>query len=139
MHINQKIAFLLSDYSIRVIAASYFPELAELDPIRSNATSYGAHIALTKFYYTHSIARVASNAGNVVRSAYAAYHAATDAASNAAYYARNVAYYAALTAARAATNAANTAANAATNTDTTNYANDMRALINIAIDPDRYW
>ena len=60
--------------------------------------------------------------------AYTAAYATTDAA----YYARNVAYYAALTAAITAD-----AANAAN--INVNYIIDMRQLINIAIDPDRYW
>ena len=110
MNTKQKIAFLLADYAVRSIAARHFPELAKLAPIRSIKTADAA----------------TTNAANATDAADAATRAA-DAATRAAYDAAYTAY------------AANAAAYAANYTTGVMYANDMRALINIAIDPDRYW
>ena len=131
MNTQQKIAFLLADYAVRVIAARFVPELAELTPIRSLETASAAYIyinnsvtytnnhasAYTRFY----AARAADNAANVIRIA-----------DNAIYYAIRVT--------NTTITAANTTITAADTSDIGNhYIIDMRELINIAIDPDRYW
>ena len=87
MNTKQKIAFILADYAVHVIAARHFPELAKLESIRSVGTA------------------------------------------NAAYYAALITNYA-TDAARTATCAANV---------NVNHIIDMRQLINIAIDPNKYW
>ena len=109
MNTKQKIAFLLADYTVRVIAARQLPKFAELEPIRSIETAAVANTA-----------------------AYAAATSTAARTADAAYYAAN--------AARAASNAvvvANIIAIVKQTSD--NYAIDIRELINIAVDPDRYW
>ena len=124
MRIKQKISFLLADYAVRIIAARHFPELAKLESIRSIETAAAAHAAVyaaaasTAYYGADAdAAYYAADAADAAAASTVYYAADADAA----YYAANVAYY------------------AANYTTSVMYANDIRALINIAIDPDLYW
>ena len=112
MNTNQKISFLLADYAVRIIAARHFPELAKLEPIRSVKTADTAYYTANAAYAAANAARYAANAATHADAA--AYADTAAAAAYAAYYAANY-------------------------TTSVMYANDIRALINIAIDPDRYW
>ena len=132
MNTKQKIAFLLADYTVRVIAARQLPKFAELEPIRSIETAAVANTAAYAAYTTADAAYAAYAAYVAYYAAYAAYYAAN--AARAAYAAD------AANAARAASNAvvvANIIAIVKQTSD--NYAIDIRELINIAVDPDRYW
>ena len=124
MHTKQKIAFLLADYAVRVIAARQFSELRKLPPIRSAEISDDAwiiarNIAFSVQGYTariaYNAARAASNAGHKEgqSTTIAAIHTMHNAISDAPEH----------------------SIQALINT----YNIDMRALINIALDPDRYW
>ena len=129
MRIKQKISFLLADYAVRIIAARHFPELAKLEPIRSIETARVAYTAIYAIYdinykydinYNYdSIITVIIDVVDIVR-----YNPPTisDTAEVAEYVADTVAY-----------------ATIANIINSAEYVTNLRTLIDIAINPNRYW
>ena len=113
MNTKQRIALLLADYAVRVIEARYFPKFTELAPIRSieTAKNTAKTVMLNSIRYRISYANHA---------AYGIYAIIDNYPEDAIGYIVEVAIH-------------------VTDDNITTYPIDMRMLINIAIDPDRYW
>ena len=124
MNTNQKITLLFADYTIRIIAARIAPDLAQLKPIRSIESIADAYAFASSinFYVTFTDVNMSQNEINRMYIANLAdLHYMTHSAYFNIYNAANAFYF------------------AARNNNVDNYAIDIRALFNIACNPNKYW
>ena len=113
MNVQEKIVYLIADYTIRVIGARTIPACAEFKPMRSDATITATYCALHTVFEHDRTARKFYNVAFHIQAAQ--FHVQT---THSAFHREHVLKY---------------AAHIAT------VGEDFRELLNRAINPEKYW